>query len=181
MDKKLCKSCGDLKPLEEFSLNSPNKNGKRYRRCHCRPCHGRIRRGYSTPEAKLRASKAKQEKMKAERANGERTGFYIRMDSRGSDRKYGRDNDLTIDFIEKEISKGCCYCGDMTTRMTLDRIDNDIGHTMLNVKPSCVRCNHVRGDMPYEAWVIVARAMKRVYKNGLFGDWKGRSRPWSKK
>lgn len=177
---KLCKTCNTRKPIEEFGLNSPARNGKRYRRCHCRPCHTKIRKGYATsPEATRRAEQKRLSKATAERAANERTEHYIRLDTRASDRKKGRKNDLTKEFIAEQIAKGCTYCGESQIRMTLDRIDNDRGHTMDNVVSACVRCNHVRGDMPYEAWVVVARAMRRVRKQGLFGDWRGRSKPWS--
>lgn len=176
-DQKLCKACGDKKSLEEFPFNSPAKSGKRYRRCYCRPCLSRIRQGHNTsPEARKRADDKKRRKQTAQRAANERTDHWIWQDSRKSDKKRGFDNDLTKEFIAEQIAKGCSYCGETELRMTLDRIDNEKGHTMGNTVPACIRCNYVRRNMPYEAWVVVARAMKRARKQGLFGDWAGRAR-----
>jgi hypothetical protein len=57
--------------------------------------------------------------------------------------------------------------------MTLDRIDNFIGHVKTNVQPACIRCNYLRRDMPYEAWLIVAEGVRQARKAGAFADWVG--------
>jgi len=56
--------------------------------------------------------------------------------------------------------------------MTLDRKDNDVGHVKDNVVPACVRCNYTRGDMPFDAWLVVAAGMRQAREKGLFGDWR---------
>lgn len=93
--------------------------------------------------------------------------------SRNNDKKKGRQNDLNRGFIKEMISKGCSYCGHNGGRMTLDRIDNSIGHLKTNVVPACIRCNYVRRDMPYEAWIIIAPSMRKARELGLFGSWDG--------
>ena len=100
----------------------------------------------------------------------------ILRDSKGSDKKYNRENDLTKEFIEETVKDGCSYCGEKLLRMTLDRIDNTLGHLMSNVVPACIRCNYTRGSMPYQAWLCLADGMKRAKENDLFGDWTGRCR-----
>jgi hypothetical protein len=100
----------------------------------------------------------------------------IKVDARSSDRKSGLENDLTKEFIAAEIAKGCAYCGESTVRMTLDRIDNTKGHTQDNVVPACIRCNYTRKDMPYEAWLIVAKGMQEARERNLFGGWTGRAK-----
>lgn len=57
--------------------------------------------------------------------------------------------------------------------MTLDRIDNSLGHLQSNVLPSCERCNMVRRDMPFPAWLVVSKGMKEAYESGLFEGWVG--------
>jgi hypothetical protein len=96
----------------------------------------------------------------------------------GHARLYDKDRgfapgDLTKNFVRDLISKPCDYCGDEKSKMTLDRIDNDLGHTKANVVPACVRCNYLRRDMPFEAWKELASAIRRVRELGLFGDWVG--------
>jgi hypothetical protein len=55
--------------------------------------------------------------------------------------------------------------------MTLDRIDNTIGHVKTNVKPACIRCNLLRRNMPYAAWLMLVPAVKKARKFGLFDGW----------
>lgn len=77
-----------------------------------------------------------------------------------------------VTYLLKEHT--CFYCGAIDIKMTLDRIDNSIGHTRVNVNPSCVRCNGVRGNMPYAAWMAIVPAIKKAREDGLFGSWVGR-------
>lgn len=94
-------------------------------------------------------------------------------DARRADRARGRDNDLTVEAVSGLLQGPCLYCGETGLRMTLDRIDNSIGHTLANVVPACERCNYARRDMPYEAWLVVADAMRVARERGLFGIWTG--------
>lgn len=55
--------------------------------------------------------------------------------------------------------------------MTLDRIDNTIGHVQTNVVAACVRCNYMRRDMPYAAWTRLVPLIKQLREEGLFGAW----------
>lgn len=55
--------------------------------------------------------------------------------------------------------------------MSMDRVDNSIGHTKSNVVPACIRCNYMRKDMPMEAWKFLVPYIKQAKENGLFGDW----------
>lgn len=55
--------------------------------------------------------------------------------------------------------------------MTLDRIDNKMGHTKENVLPACIRCNNLRGDMPIQAWTFLVPKVKEAKESGLFEDW----------
>ena len=96
--------------------------------------------------------------------------LWIYVDSRSSDRKFGRANDLTRDFIREQLAVGeCSYCVERNLRMTLDRIDNDLGHLQTSVVIACIRCNYARRDMPYQAWLVVAPAMRAARQTGLFG------------
>jgi len=171
---KKCKTCGELK--EESDLASFRRCGKVYYRSQCRPCEAKravVRR--QRPEAKARAHQ-RYLRRRASRARGEDPDKWILYDSRKSDRKRGRENDLDREFIATQIEKGCVYCGETSIRMTLDRIDNEKGHVRLNVVPACLRCNYVRGNMPHSAWLVVAKGMRAAREAGLFGGWTGRVR-----
>jgi hypothetical protein len=86
---------------------------------------------------------------------------------------------LDTEFIRNLISNGCQYCGETELRMTLDRIDNSIGHTRENVLPCCLRCNYIRGSMPFDAWMILVPAVRQAKEAQLFGTW--RSIPFNRK
>lgn len=76
------------------------------------------------------------------------------------------------------IANGCDYCGNHSIRMTMDRIDNSKGHTITNVVPACYRCNMIRGNMPYEAWLNMVPALKDTIEKGLLDGWLGFG-PWA--
>jgi hypothetical protein len=101
----------------------------------------------------------------------------VLQDMRGSDRKKGRANDLTLKFVQCALAQPCSYCGDTASRMTLDRIDNSTGHLQANVRPSCMRCNYIRGSMPDAAWETLIPSVRSAFENGLFGEWHGPRSP----
>lgn len=101
--------------------------------------------------------------------------FWVKNNAKWADKKKGRANDIDLAFVKKVISQPCEYCGRSTAFMTLDRIDNDLGHLQTNVLPACRRCNLVRNSMPFEAWVVVAEGMKKATQLGLFGTWEGQT------
>ena len=175
---KTCTRCLEVKPLTQFGART--QNGKTYPTTRCRKCKRIVEKekGWINEDTNNKIEERRALKRKTERALGERTDLYILYDSRRSDRKKGFDNDLDREFIAQEIAKGCAYCGETAIRMVLDRIDNKIGHIKTNVNPSCCRCNHIRGDMPSEAWQHFSSALRIARETGSFGDW--RSRPWSK-
>lgn len=103
----------------------------------------------------------------------DRPAMAIFYDSRKSDRKHSRGNDLDLPFIESLISNSCSYCGETSLRMTLDRTNNNLGHLKSNVVPACIRCNYARGNMPYGAWVCLIPGMRKAREEGMFGSWVG--------
>jgi hypothetical protein len=173
---KLCWICNKKKPKSR--MESFTRNSKTYTRSRCLKCNGVRAEEWrrENPERYMTSWKSRDARRKKLRASGEFPERWILIDSRRSDKRNGRKNNLTLEFIKKEILKGCTYCGDTVIRMTLDRIDNDKGHLTSNVVPACIRCNYARGDMPYKAWLCLATGMKRARKNGLFGKWTGRCR-----
>ena len=97
----------------------------------------------------------------------------ICTDSRKADRKKGLINDMTVDFVRGLIGDGCSYCGESELRMTLDRIDNAVGHVTTNVVPACIRCNYMRRDMPHSAWLVLCPSVREARESGAFGNWTG--------
>jgi hypothetical protein len=174
-ETRVCNHCGEEKPLSEMSKEK--KNGKIYYRRRCHKCDSARKIKWQKENYdKYSESQAQVLKRRREQRSAlEESHKYIYWDSRGSDKKKALDNDLTKEFIRDLIAEGCRYCGETNIRMTLDRIDNTIGHTQNNVIPCCIRCNIVKRDMPYEAWLMIAPAMREARKKGLFRGWTGRS------
>lgn len=160
MEERKCNKCLEIKPIEKFK-----RTGKAsvYRRHTCRSCLERhFRKKYG---AQINGRRSRNRTANPVQA--------IYTDSRLSDRKKGRRNDLTREAIAALISSGCRYCGETAIRMTLDRVDNTKGHTLDNVVPACIRCNAIRGSMPYEAWQHLVAAVREARELGLFGSWLG--------
>jgi len=170
-----CKVCGETDPAKLVKIS---RNRRPYYRGWCVPCYSAYRKEWNrrNPERAKATWARAHERQKKKRRQGQDTARFIWVDSRRSDKKRGFKNDLTKEFIAEQITKGCSYCGEKTIRMTLDRIDNERGHTTDNVVPACIRCNHIRGNMPYEAWLCFRAALRRARREGLFGNWTGRTR-----
>jgi len=163
-EERKCKHCHKTKPIGKFR---PLRRNSPYRRRICTACYGKVY--WQRHKDKLNVQRSQYRKNNPAQA--------IYSDTRAVDRKKGRANDLTKEFIAESISKGCSYCGEASIRMSLDRIDNSKGHTVDNVVPACIRCNTIRGSMPYDAWLRIAPAIRKTRKAGLFGSWVGRRFP----
>lgn len=174
---KICVSCNETKPTDDFHFKNRAK-GILYP--HCKVCRkerdGKIER-IRDKERERTNSRKVLARVREERLLGINIAKHILTDSRGMDRKKSRTNDLDLPFIENMISKSCSYCGENEIRLTLDRVDNTRGHTKDNVVTACCRCNHARGDMPYDAWLCLVDGMRKARLAGLFGQW--RAKPFS--
>lgn len=98
-------------------------------------------------------------------------------DTRSNDKKRKLDNNLTLDFIKTTLSVGkCSYCEESKYKLTLDRIDNNKGHTTDNVIVSCNNCNIIRGNIPYDAWMCIVPGVKKARELGLLNNWSAYNR-----
>jgi hypothetical protein len=162
-DTKVCKRCGQRKTLRSFTVVGTDFLLKIASRCRrCRPIERAQRRAIYD---KIYQSKYNKAKRRSDRA------WAVFRDCIQSDRRHGRQNDLTYEFVKASLLKGCAYCKSSDGKMSLDRIDNSIGHLAYNVNPCCVNCNLTRGNMPYEAWLMISKALRRSRKLGLLNDW----------
>jgi len=168
-----CKECNE--PLADDGKNFPTKwvDGKKYYRFKCRKCFN----GY-TKTRKPRSGGQTENVYRRRQiliANRRQAGDarYVLSDCRNFDKKHGLLCDLTRDVVEELVATGCFYCGAgrEEIRIGLDRKDNNTGHTIDNVVSCCTRCNLIRGDMPYGAWLALAKGMKEIRMSGAFGAW----------
>ena len=166
----LCKHCKRGEPEVKFYIK---KAGERYyRRFICMDCDVLYKKKYPTKgSAEERENKRKAARSRVSRSLASERHRHILTDSRRSDKVKGRANDLDRDFIRDTIAKGCTYCGDSSSQMTLDRIDNSLGHIKANVVSACIRCNYFRRDLPYAAWLLVVPAIRKARETGLLDGW----------
>lgn len=173
MDQYKCTKCSNLFSSEDFTFR--RRNGKITPKSWCKGCareHSRKGRKEGRHKQSAEATRRSIERAKLDRLSGRKLGRFILEDTRRSDKKKGLANDLDRDFIDNIVAQPCAYCGANDARMTLDRIDNEVGHVKSNVTPSCYRCNLIRGSMPYEAWLNIVPAIRQTHELGLFGDWR---------
>jgi hypothetical protein len=165
-----CNSCGKRRRHTVRTVQ-----GKRYPRTNCTKCENRKRvenrklRGSS--DADRRAYRTRDRKMREWRASPANVAFVILKDTKQSARRKGLKHRLTLQLIEDLVGSGCAYCGNKTIRMSIDRIDNSKGYLPSNVQAACVRCNYMRRDMPYKAWMHIVPRIRGAQRKGLFGEW----------
>jgi len=169
---KKCSSCLVVKPVDEFGL----KEGK-YRRCYCKDCVRQkfkdMRNRLGKTPARIALEQRQMERVKQKRKSNQTRGRFVLADSKNCDKRRGLDNDLNIDFVNSLLSQKCAYCEDSDSLLGLDRIDNNLGHTQCNVVACCRRCNYIRRNMPYEAWLLFIPAVRAARLSGVFGEWNG--------
>jgi hypothetical protein len=117
--------------------------------------------------------RVREDRRKALRRDPTTRSRWVLEDSKKRDKRHGFISDLDLSFVQDLLALGCQYCGETKLKMTLDRVDNALGHTKANVVPACIRCNYMRRDMPWEAWLKFAETVRTVREQGLFGDWIG--------
>jgi hypothetical protein len=160
VETQICRKCGKPKKLQSFLCQS--KNGVIHRTV-CNLC--RVGKNQKQNIAKY---------IDKCRLDGRRRANMIKSDSKRADIKRGRQNDLDLQFIRNTIANPCDYCDRHDLRiMSLDRIDNSVGHLKTNVVSACIRCNFIRNSMPYAAWIVVAKWVRKANALGLFGNWEG--------
>jgi len=178
VEEKECTKCHQKKALKEFGDRT--MRGRVYKATRCNVCRAEQRRvkrqdGSWPHSIASKAQLARERKHQGEfRQNPAFRALRILRDGYKSDKARGRQNDLDEPFVAGLIAAGCSYCGASVTesKITLDRIDNAVGHTKVNVVAACANCNLTRGNMPYTAWLPIAATMRQVREAGLLRGWK---------
>lgn len=96
-----------------------------------------------------------------------------------SSKRYANNKGLVWELTFEEyinlISKNCTYCeGPLSSRVGLDRLDNDLGYNISNVVPCCKYCNSIRSDkFTYEEFLefsktdLFKRILSRLHNKNL--------------
>jgi hypothetical protein len=174
---KVCCICKKQKPINEFHTQT-HLGGRRVRSfcIECERERSKLRRPQKLEESKRYNAKYKDvvsARRSLKRMDPKNRCKNILADCKSIDRKTGNENDMDVGFIKQLTERGCSYCGISPNEvlMTLDRIDNSLPHNKSNVIQACIRCNIIRRDMPYYAWMAIVPAVKSAMLSGLFGDW----------
>lgn len=125
---KQCTSCMEMRPPELYYKS--NKHGTSS--YTCKICHRDKMSSYKNIE-------------------GSYAWYYRRYDNikRRAIRK-GIEFNLTVEDIRRiKDAEFCTYCGQTTEFMTFDRIDNDLGYTVENIRAACYLCNKIKSNLPF--------------------------------
>lgn len=127
----------------------------------CKECNNKLKKekrdNESPQERKIRLKK----KVVSAKAN---RGTFRKGSYRSMDKKRGLNNDLTTEFVNNALNSPCTYCGFPSTG--LDRINNNIGHTIANCVPCCKECNTARMDnFTHEEMKIIGQSIKQIKIN----------------
>lgn len=177
---RLCKGCGEAKPLTEYHKDANGTDGYRAK---CKPCRSVYMKGYQETNADARREYT-QRRM---RENGDRVRELDRL-------RYERDKEKRVALASEQVKirrarlagvitdpavnvpalreihgDACCYCGvEMSfirrprgsglapNRATLEHIlpiSRGGSHTFENTALACHRCNVSKNDKTPEEWL----------------------------
>lgn len=84
---------------------------------------------------------------------------------RRNDIKRGVICSLTREQVEEIIVKPCTYCDSMDT-IGVDRIDNDLGHTLENCQPCCQLCNFTKSNQfTHSEMLLLGEVIRQIRKS----------------
>lgn len=163
-ETKICSSCKTEKSTSSFYKNRTRGDGFQHRCIPCQkayvssePYKAATQKRLQSPRGKLLSARYTRN---TKRSNGRFT--YVR----GIAICKGKTWDISKEEYTELISKPCAYCdGPLPyTGVGLDRIDNELGYSLINVNPCCWTCNVVRGDRftVHEMKTILGPAIKRI-------------------
>ncbi len=144
---KRCCDCNELKELNSTNFPKATNSFAKY----CREC-SKIRR--------------KNRRKPLNRPRYINSAHSVISRCRTNDTHSKRENRLTVDFVNESLLQPCIYCGYKSTG--LDRINNEIGHTIENCVPCCKECNIARNRLfSFEEMKEIGQIIKKIKDNRL--------------
>lgn len=138
---KICINCKETKDISNFSFFKSENRFSSY----CKSCDNR----------RIKTLLNSKEYYKRNRVSG------LLNDYRKIDKLKNFENDLTKDFVKKQLIHSCVYCSYPSTGF--DRINNRIGHLQINCVPCCKECNIARMDnFSHEEMFIIGKSIKQI-------------------
>ena len=161
-EKRQCYKCKEVKELKPANFHR-NKNrllGFEYK---CKVCE----KTRTAKKTKKYADLTQEQKLIRRRADRKYAktlkgrAIFIVAAYRKSDRIKGYDHDIDINYVMEQLLKPCVYCGFHSTG--LDRILNNLGHTIKNTVPACGSCNCARMDnFTHEEMLVIGKTIRKV-------------------
>jgi hypothetical protein len=74
---------------------------------------------------------------------------------------------LSYDEFESLIQKPCVYCGEISSRGGVDRVDSSVGYIVENCVPCCEICNTMKMDMALSDFLI---KIEKIYHFRIIGS-----------
>lgn len=75
--------------------------------------------------------------------------------------KTGKEFDFSSEEFSALVGLPCRYCGDDSTRIGVDRVDNTLGYTKENAAPCCKMCNFMKRDYSVEQFLSHVQRIAR--------------------
>jgi len=145
--KKKCNTCGIKKTLDNF-YKSTNKYHKMGVMNRCKICGKKKELEYS----KKRYYKEK-----------DTIKYKYRKYKTGAKQR-GINFELDYQEFKKNYNGKCIYCGELTNKRGIDRMNNDLGYTNSNVVSCCSICNMAKRGMSVNDFIRHCRKIVKNYK-----------------
>lgn len=78
--------------------------------------------------------------------------------------KRKKEFELTFEVFSELKSRPCTYCGEISKKIGIDRIDNSKGYTIENSTPCCTICNMMKKTLDVKDFID---HITKIYKNNL--------------
>lgn len=151
---KVCITCKIDLPLSEFYQTKSTKQYSSY----CKTCDKKRRLTYKNTHTE-EGREAIRKRVNLNYLRNRIT--YILKDYKRRDRNKNLENDLTKEYLTKQLQYNCIYCGFPSTG--LDRIDNSKGHTQNNCVPCCKECNLARmNNFTHLEMLILGKTISQI-------------------
>ena len=151
MISKICATCNETKPLDQFSKDKTRPDGSKRR---CRACDKAYQAAY---RAKNREQvNAKHAVYNAEHRDEAAAYKQTPKGRYGTYKTSAKTRAISFDLTMEEFltywQADCSYCKRPIPTVGIDRIDSDIGYTLANCVPCCTICNLMKSDHSLEDW-----------------------------
>jgi len=197
VSQRVCSKCGISKPSSEFYTETRNGKTHARRECkectkkkvaeYQKTHRSKINEHRKAPGSRYKSwRKTYSETHKARRAEVERVwrqtspGVYCMLKASAMKRKvpFEIDKEAFFEWYQNEPKK-CRYCGmspeeirnfrgHIALRLTVDRMDSNVGYSLDNMVLACPVCNTVKNNvLTYNQMLEVGKMIKENRKNGL--------------